>query len=146
MLELSTPFGQTQARFTQSGSRSTAWVASPAPREVTGSSLEALSEQLLGWPVPVTRLAQWLLELPTLGSAERLRASGLVVTPTTAAEQRAGAGESRQISDGHWTLEVQDWFGLDQARQPRLLHLRNRANDTPAVELRLIVETWDSGL
>ncbi len=144
LLELSTPFGQTQARFTQQAGRSSAWVATPTPREVQGSSLEALSEQLLGWPVPVAKLTQWLLALPKIGSDARMRASGLATTATTLAEQRAGAGELRLISDGHWTLEVQDWFGLEQARQPRLLQLRNRSTDSPVVELRLIVETWDA--
>jgi outer membrane lipoprotein LolB len=122
VLELSSPFGQSMARFSQTAERSTAWVAQPSPRELQGGSLEMLSEQLLGWPVPVATLAQWLVDLQN---------------------QTTKPHASAPRSDGHWTLTVQDWFESEWPARPRLMHLTNPPTASPHIDLRLIVENWD---
>lgn len=145
-LELASPFGQAMARFTQTDSQSRAWIASPSAREIDGESLESLSTELLGWPVPVQKLATWISLLPSENAPEQLRALGLEVKLTNATQRQSGAGAVSTISDGLWTLVVNDWLasaGAEQPRRPRLISLTNALGSKAEVELRLIIESWD---
>jgi outer membrane biogenesis lipoprotein LolB len=156
ILELSTPFGQALARFEnraaigQSKEQSTVWLAAnqgQGPKTIAGESMEQLSQELLGWPVPVHRLSQWLLGLYTSDPGSSLGTLGLITRLSTDAQRSSqGGGPVQTTGDGQWQLEVQEWFERDNNAapwRPRLLTLSNiNSNNPTSVLLRLVVEEW----
>ena len=58
MLELASPLGTTVARIEiePGGARATG----AQMQEVRGADADAMTEQLLGWPLPVSGLADWI--------------------------------------------------------------------------------------
>jgi outer membrane lipoprotein LolB len=59
---LSTPFGQGVARIVREGQAITLTTAEP--KEYRAGDAESLTEQVLGFRVPLTGLAQWVRGLP----------------------------------------------------------------------------------
>ena len=119
LLELSTPIGQTiaQAQVDQQGARLT----DHQGRHYQAASVEALTEQLFGWRVPVLRLPAWLQG--QFGPAGQ-----------------AGPGQSWAGHEAGWELRVENW--LDD-RSVRTLQLSWPAMGVAAdrrLRLRLIVD------
>lgn len=118
-LDVFSPFGQTLARAITGPSGSVLETSDGARHEA--QSPEALTEQVLGWRVPVGRLAEWLR-----GSASRGAAAG-------------------NFQDGGWSIRVDE---ADSAERPRRLTLRWPTEPAPAqsrrVTIRLVVDSGDA--
>ena len=122
VLELASPLGTTVARIEiePGGARSTG----ARMQEVRGSDADALTEQLLGWRLPVSGLADWIEGRP---AAQRL-----------ARVQRDGNRIVLIEQDG-WEIRLSEYF--EAIGRPRRLTLERPAGaDAPSVVLRLIVD------
>lgn len=118
-LDVFSPFGQTLAHAVASPDGATLETSDGARHEA--HSPEALTEQVLGWRVPVARLADWLRGEPGGGAAR----SGFV--------------------DAGWTVTVDD---ADAAQRPRRLTLRWPSDPSlpgsRRVTIRLVVDSADA--
>ncbi len=122
VLELASPLGTTVARIEiePGGARATG----ARMQEVRGADADALTEQLLGWPLPVSGLADWI--------------EGRPVPQRTARIERDGGRIVLLEQDG-WTIQLPEYFKTS-ARPRRLVLERPAAANTPSVILRLIVD------
>lgn len=125
ILELSSPLGTTVARIEvePGGARATG----AQMQEVRGADADALTEKLLGWPLPVSGLADWI--------------EGRPVPSRVARVERDGARIVLLEQDG-WTIRLSEYFDVTGATdRPRRLVLERPATaNTPSVLLRLIVD------
>lgn len=120
-LDLATPIGTTLARIEIS--RDGARVSSQA-QEFRGPDADALTEQVLGWRLPVSGLADWLEGRPAPGRPARV--------------ERSGARISLIEQDG-WTIRLSEFVDADP-RPRRLLLERSAAGQQPAISVRLILD------
>ena len=92
-IELSSPFGQTLVRAAQRQSEA-AWLETAQHQRYTGPTLEAVLQDAIGIPVPVSRLPDWLTD----------RFQNV--------EERSADGHSIRARDAGWQLERNDsrWF------------------------------------
>ena len=121
-LELASPLGTTVARIdVEPGS---ARATGAQMQEVRGTDADALTEQLLGWRLPVTGLTDWIEGRPVPDRPARVeRENGRIVA----------------IEQDGWIIRLPEAFELNA--RPRRLHLeRPGALNAPAVDLRLIVD------
>ena len=125
LLELSSPLGTTVARIEiePSGARATG----AQMQEVRGADADALTEQLLGWPLPVSGLADWIEGRPVPSRAARVEREG---------------GRVVLLEQDGWTIRLPEYFELlGAAERPRRLVLERPAGaNSPSVVLRLIVD------
>jgi len=126
LLELSSPLGTTVARIEidPSGARATG----AQMQEVRGADADALTEQLLGWPLPVAGLADWIEGRPVPNRVARIeRENGRIVL----------------LEQDGWTIRLAEHFEINGG--PRRLVLERPAGaNTPSVVLRLIVDHPDA--
>ena len=122
VLELASPLGTTVARIEiEPGS---ARATGAGMQEVRGADADALTEQLLGWRLPVSGLADWIEGRPVAQRAARLQRDGDRVV---------------LIEQDGWEIRLSEYFeGLSRPR--RLALERPAAPDAPSVLLRLIVD------
>lgn len=122
VLELSSPLGTTVARIEiEPGS---ARATGAQMREVRGPDADAITEQLLGWPLPVAGLTDWIEGRPT---------------PHRSARIERDAGRVALIEQDGWTIRLPEYF--DSSARPRRLVLERAAlANAPAVTLRLVVD------
>lgn len=121
-LELSSPLGTTVARIDidPDGARATGMQM----QEVRGPDADALTEQLLGWPLPVSGLIEWIEGRPV---------------PHRAARIEREAGRATLIEQDGWSIRLPEYF--DTPRRPRRLVLERAAlAEAPAVTLRLVLD------
>lgn len=122
LLDLASPLGTTVARIEiePEGARATG----AQLQEVRGPDADALTEQLLGWRLPVSGLADWM--------------EGRAV-PSRIARVEREAGRVVLIEQDGWTIRLPDTF--KSTARPRLLILERPAMpNAPAVTLRLVVD------
>ena len=122
VLELLSPLGTTVARIeVEPGS---ARATGAQMREVRGPDADAITEQLLGWPLPVSGLTDWIQGRPT---------------PQRIARTELESGRVTLIEQDGWTIRLPEYF--DSTGGPRRLVLeRAGLGGTPAVALRLVVD------
>ncbi|HZA96706.1 MAG TPA: outer membrane lipoprotein LolB [Burkholderiaceae bacterium] len=122
LLELSSPLGTTVARveIEPGGARATG----ARMQEVRGADADALTEQLLGWRLPVSGLADWIEGRPVPHRFARIERDG----------ERIVLFEQ----DG-WVIRLSEFFD-GTARPRRLVLERPPGVNTPSVVLRLIVD------
>lgn len=134
VLDLATPLGGTLARI-ERDSRGVLLRTSGSngPEERRGADGAALTEALLGWPLPVDGMADWVAGRPAPGSAAVTDG----IDPTSAFTQNG------------WRIEIADRLA---SGQPRLLVIsrpeqlaRDFAAASPAVTLRLVIDEPSSG-
>ena len=121
-LDLVSPLGTTVARIEvePGGARATG----AQMQEVRGADADALTEQLLGWPLPVSGLADWIEGRPA---------------PDRIARVERDAGRVVLIEQDGWTIRLLETF--EPTGRPRRLVLeRPGAPTAPAVTLRLVVD------
>lgn len=121
-IDLLTPLGTTVARVEvgPDGARA----SGPGVQDVRGPDAEALTEQLLGWRLPVSGMPDWIEGRPAPGRPARVERDG---TRPVLIEQ-----------DG-WTVRLQERF--EGSDRPRLIVLERAASPlAPGVVLRLIVD------
>jgi outer membrane lipoprotein LolB len=121
-LDLATPLGTTLARIDVEPGQARATGAQM--QELRGPDADDLTEQLLGWRLPVGGLADWLEGRPAPGRVARIeRDAGRVVL----------------IEQDGWTIRLSE-ASDPGARPRRLLFERPAGPGTPAVSLRLILD------
>lgn len=121
-IDLATPLGTTVARVEigPEGARATG----PGMQAVQGPDADALTEQLLGWRLPVSGLADWIEGRPAPGRPARV--------------EREGERPVLIEQDG-WTVRLPEAF--EGSSRPRVIVLeRPAAPLAPGVVLRLIVD------
>jgi outer membrane lipoprotein LolB len=121
-LELASPLGQTIALL--SGDGASARLQSADGRVLTAASWTKLTEDGLGWPLPVDGLMYWIQGAARTGAAF-----------TAEAGEQGRASVLRQ--DG-WTIVYQSYVEASGGvwRPSRL------TADYPEVELRLVIDRW----
>jgi outer membrane lipoprotein LolB len=121
-LDLATPLGTTLARIDVEPGNARA--TGIQMQELRGPDAEALTEQLLGWRLPVGGIADWIEGRPAPGRAARVERD---------------AGRIVLIEQDGWTIHLPE--SLDTVARPRRLLLERAAGpNAPAVSLRLIVD------
>ena len=123
-LDLSTPLGTTVARVQSgpAGARLTV-PSSGGLRTEQGPDADALSLQVLGWPLPVSGIGDWIEGRPVPGRPYRLG---------------PGEGGAEQLEQDGWTIHF-DPRGPD-GRIRRLDMRRPQQGDAPAVSLRVVLD------
>jgi outer membrane lipoprotein LolB len=93
-------------------------------QEVRGADADALTEQLLGWRLPVSGLVDWIEGRPVADRAARLQRDGDRIV---------------SIEQDGWEIRLSEYF--QGTARPRRLSLERAAGpSTPSVLLRLIVD------
>lgn len=126
VLDLDSPLGSTLARVQvdPDGAMLTA-PGDGGQRQVRGTSAEALTYEVLGWPLPVAGFRDWI--------------DGRPVAARPANERTTAEGKGFE-QDG-WTIIVLERFDQGRAAPRRLLFERPEAQgSTPAITLRLVLD------
>ena len=121
-VELASPLGTTVARveIEPGGARATG----AQMQEVRGADADTLTQQLLGWPLPVSGLVDWIEGRPV---------------PTRVARVEREGGRVVLVEQDGWTIRLPE-YSEATARPRRLVLERPAAANTPSVVLRLIVD------
>ena len=119
-LLLTTPFGQGIARLARAGSEIT--LTTQDGREFKAADAESLTEQVLGFRVPLVGLADWV---------QGRAASKPAPAPTL--ERRDAAGRLAELEQSGWKILYPEYAG---GRPSRL------ALSYPGLELRLAISDW----
>lgn len=113
----STPLGQGVARIVREGEAVT--LSTAEPREYRAADAESLTEQVLGFRLPLAGLADWVRARPAKGA------------PFDAA--RDPDGRLQRLQQNGWTIEYQA-FENERPARLRLTY--------PGIELRLAISQW----
>lgn len=122
LLELLSPLGTTVARIEidPDGARATG----ARMQEVRGADPDALTEQLLGWRLPVSGLTEWIEGRPV---------------PHRFARIERDAEHIVLLEQDGWVIRLSEFF--ENANRPRRLVLERPAGlNAPSVVLRLILD------
>lgn len=121
-LELASPFGQTVALL--SGDASQVRLQAADGRVSTASDWTALTEQGLGWPLPLQGLAFWIQGASRPGAAVAIDAGD--------------DGRVAELRQDGWTVVYQAYIQTaDSAWRPSRVTL-----SYPEVELRIAIDRW----
>ena len=124
-IELYSPLGQTIARIAIAPGH--AWLQRSGGEIREASSVDALTQETLGWPLPVDGLRFWLQGF-TRDANQQLRA----VTPDETAEMR---------SDG-WRVRYVSWQGEPPGPSwPRRIDIEREGGAQP-IALRIVIDDW----
>jgi len=116
-LLLSTPIGQGVARIVREGDAVVLTTAEP--KEYRAADAESLTEQVLGFRLPLAGLADWV----------RARPSGAAPFK----EEKSADGRLQSLEQSGWKIEYQEFDG-ERPKRLRLLY--------PGIELRLAISSW----
>jgi len=128
---LMSPLGQTVAAINVTPGSATLTQGGEAPR--TAADIDSLTQQTLGWPLPVSGLRDWLQGYAVDAQGQRFRASP--------------ASNSVTTNDG-WRLRFVDWQdaaggaagGASAAPVPRLIQAERAASgDIQDLAIRIVV-------
>jgi outer membrane lipoprotein LolB len=117
-LVISTPLGQGVARIARQGDAIV--LATAEPREYRSTDAELITEQVLGFRVPLAGLADWVRGRPS--------------TESPAQAEYSPDGKLRTLAQSGWRIEYQDYDGARPTRM-RLVY--------PGIELRLAITRWN---
>lgn len=127
-IELYSPLGQTLARIAIEPGR--AVLESARGRRRVAATADALTEQTLGWPLPVDGMRYWLQGFVRSGEHALLAA-----TPD---------GNDSFDSDG-WRIRVASWQQAGDAALPKRIDLERKDIASGEIALRLVIDEWRSG-
>ena len=116
---LSTPMGQGVARLARTENEIT--LTTQDGREHKANDAEALTEQVLGFRLPVIGLADWVRGRPAGGA------------PTPTRQTKDAEGRLTELEQSGWRIEYQEY----KDRLPTRMRLT-----FPGVELRLAIAEW----
>ncbi len=124
VLDLATPVGITLARIelTPAGATLRATAADGSVQQAQGRDGEALAEQLLGMPLPVTGIRDWIV-----GRAAPARPS------TVSADGNA-------IAQDGWSIRIDERFAGGAPRRLTLARPARPLPPAPAITLRLVLD------
>lgn len=117
-LLISSPVGQGIVRIVRAGGEVTLTTADG--REYRAADAESITEQVLGFRLPVAGLADWVRARPAPAPAPTL-------------ERRDAAGRLAELEQAGWRIEYLEYVGALPARL-RLSY--------PGLELRLAISEW----
>jgi outer membrane lipoprotein LolB len=120
-LELVSPLGQTIAVLT--GDSAGARLQTSDGRVLTAQSWTKLTEQGLGWPLPVDGLTYWIQGVPRPGVPFRTEPDE--------------AGRVAVLHQEGWTILYPAYVAVGDASRPSRI-----TADYPAMELRLAIDRW----
>src|SRR5512134_1196068 len=126
-LDLYSPLGSTLARVEvdSQGARLTA-PGNDGPREVRGASAEALTYEVLGWPIPVAGFRDWIDGRPAADRPSR---------------ERSTDDRTKAFDQDGWTISVLERFDEGRGAPRRLLFERPETpNLAPSISLRLVLD------
>ena len=115
---LTSPLGQGIARLVRAGEEIT--LTTQQGQEFRAADAEALTEQVLGFRLPLAGLADWVRARPAPSPAPTL-------------ERRDAAARLAELEQSGWRIEYQEYEGALPARL-RLTF--------PGLELRLAISSW----
>ena len=119
---LMTPTGQTLAHIVDTPAGATLTRADQ--RQFRAGSVEALTQQALGWPLPLALMQYWVKGEPAPSSRP-------------AEVQRAPDGKLAALTQNNWRVAITYYPEGELAGRVRRLDLNDGAN-----EIRLVVDTW----
>ena len=119
-LLLTSPIGQGIARIVRTGDEIV--LTMQDGREHKAADAEALTEQVLGFRLPIVGLADWVRGRPAQGPA-----------PAPTRQTADAAGRLAELEQAGWRIEYQEYLERLPARM-RLSY--------PGVELRLAISEW----
>jgi outer membrane lipoprotein LolB len=119
---LMTPTGQTLAFIVDSGRGATLTRADQ--QQYKAGSVEAHTQQALGWALPLSLLQYWVKGEPAPGS------------PATAAE-RAANGKLAAVTQNNWQAAFTYYTEGEASGRVRRLDLSDGPN-----QIRLVIDTW----
>lgn len=114
---ISSPFGQGMARVTREAGHATLVMADD--RRYSAADAEALTEEVLGFRLPLKGLADWVRARPS--------------ADTPARTERAPDGQLALLEQQGWRVEYQAY----EAGRPARMRLQY-----PGLELRLAISQW----
>ena len=117
---LTTPMGQGIARIVRSGDEVV--LTAQDGREFKAADAESLTEQVLGFRVPLLGLADWVRGRPAPGPA-----------PAPTQQRSDASGKLAELEQAGWRIEYLEY----QGNLPSRLRL-----SFPGVELRLAISEW----
>jgi len=117
-LLLTTPLGQGMARIVRNGDEVT--LTTQDGREFRAADAESLTDQVLGFRLPLVGLADWV----------RGRAAP---APGPSRERRDAAGRLAELEQSGWTVQYLEYAGALPSRL---------ALTYPGLELRLAISEW----
>lgn len=140
-LDLVSPLGTTIARFeTDPGEARLMVPDDGGVRTETGADLQALSERVLGWSLPVDGMPDWIAGHPVRGRAYRaLPSAGADAQPPA----EASAPQPRRFEQDGWTVSLEQAEGGRGARRVRMD--RAARDGEPAVALRVVLDEPPAG-
>jgi outer membrane lipoprotein LolB len=115
---LTTPFGQGIARLVRAGDEFT--LTTQDGREYRARDAESLTEQVLGFRLPLRGLADWVRGRPA-------------AAPAPTRERVNASGQLAELEQSGWTVEYQEYTGALPSRL-RLTY--------PGLELRVAISEW----
>ena len=115
---ISTPLGQGVARIAREGDAVT--LSTAEPREYHAADAESLTQQVLGFRLPLAGLADWVRARPAPGSPART--------------EYAADGRLARLEQRGWQIEYQEYAG-ERPSRIRLAY--------PGIELRLVISRWN---
>ena len=120
---ITTPLGQGVARIVREGD--TVILTTAEPKEYRASDAESLTEQVLGFRLPLAGLADWVRARPSANASPSGDASFKA--------DRSPDGRLQKLEQSGWTIEYQAYDG-ERPTRLRLLY--------PGIELRLAISAW----
>jgi outer membrane lipoprotein LolB len=94
-------------------------------KQYAAPDAEQLTQQLLGWPLPLSQLHDWILGRPSSGAVS--------------AQEWDAQGRLQRFKQNDWSVEYADYRATDNYALPGKLTLRH-----PNLYLRLIVDEWQT--
>lgn len=120
-LLITTPVGSSVARVVRKGNEVVLTTAEP--RDYRATDAEALTEQVLGFRIPLVGLTDWV--------------RGRAVDGTPANVVRGGDGRPASIEQNGWRVEYQEYGADGMPSRMKLTY--------PGIELRLAIHEWKLG-
>jgi outer membrane lipoprotein LolB len=117
-LLISTPLGQGVARIVREGS--SVVLTTAEPREYRAPDAESLTEQVLGFRLPLAGLADWVRARPSPGAPAKI--------------EKSPDGRLQSLEQLGWKIEYQE-YAEERPSRMRLVY--------PGIELRLVISQWN---
>jgi outer membrane lipoprotein LolB len=114
---ITSPFGQGVARIVREGD--TVILSTAEPKEYRAADAESLTEQVLGFRLPLAGLADWVQARPSAAAPFK--------------DERSADGRLRSLEQSGWKIEYLEYESARPSRM-RLFY--------PGIELRLAISQW----
>lgn len=116
-LLITSPLGQGVARISRTGGEVV--LTTPEPREHRARDAESLTEQVLGFRLPLAGLADWVRARPAPGASQ---------------SRHDAEGRLAELEQGGWKIQYLEY---DERKRPSRLRMTY-----PGVDLRLAITQW----